>query len=103
MRCLGELLGRSLDTVRRYVRRWQDQAPQILHHLVQWVLEIRPDTPLGPVTYPPGVKPGRQHLFDLTAWATQLEAMPVPETPQPNPEGNWSAVNLLLQGVPHWL
>jgi len=103
LRCLGEILGRSLDTVRRYVRRWQDQAPEVLRQLVQWVLEVRPDFPPEPITPPPGVRPGGEHLLELAAWAERLEGMRVPETAQQSLAKDWSAVNLLLQGIPHWL
>lgn len=104
LRRLGEILGRSLDTVRRYVRAWREQAPQVLTHFVQWLLEVRPDLSLLPAAErrQAEARPGREHIVDLSLWARRLEAMLVPEGEQMGAP-NWSAVNLVLQGIPYWL
>lgn len=102
LRCLGAILGRSLDTVRRYARAWQDQAPQVLSQFVQWVLESRPDFALPATARRQRARPGREHIIDLAVWARRLEVALVPKNAQADTPG-WSAVNLLLQGSPHWL
>lgn len=102
MRCLGGFLRRSLDTARRYARAWQDQAPRILSRFVQVLLEVRPDFPLPPTGRTDGARPGREAILDLVAWAALAEVVLVPQDGQPGGLG-WSAVNLVLQGIPHWL
>lgn len=102
LRCLGQFLRRSLDTARRYARAWQDQAPRILSRFVQVLLEVRPDFPLPPAGRTDRVRPGRQPILDLAVWARLAEVVLVPQDGQPGELG-WPAVNLLLQGIPHWL
>lgn len=102
MRCLGAILERSLDTVRRYARAWQEQAPQVLSQFVQWVLESRPDFALPTTAGRQRARSGREHIIDLAVWTRKLEVALVPKHAQPDTLG-WSAVNLLLQGNPHWL
>ena len=102
LRCLGNVLGRSFATARRYVKAWQDRAPPLLHRLVEWTLETRPDFRLHPMGEQQGARPGRKHIVALSVWARRVEAMLVPQDEQPQVPG-WSAVNLALQGVPHWL
>lgn len=102
LRCLGHILGRSVATVRRYVRAWQDRAPLLLSHLVTWTLETKPGFPVHPIEQPQGIRPGREHIVELSVWARRVEVMLVPQD-EPHKSPGWAAVNLLLQGSPHWL
>lgn len=86
------------------MRAWQDQAPAVLQHAVQWTLEIQPGFLLPPMAQPEGVRREGAHILELSVWARRMEVALVPEAEtQPHRVAGWAAMNQLLQGVPGWL